>query len=145
MNRVQKIAWLFVITISLAVSLSAVAVGILYAKFGFSKPMAVGLAFLAIAGIGGLGPLIFKKDKSPVAFDERDGIINQRASLAGFAASYLVVGIACMLPFFILGPESQIPVFWLPMIFMGAGISSVFTRSVVILIQYGLGGKGEIS
>ena len=108
----------------------------------FAKSMA-GLGFLGIAGIGGLGPLVFKKDKDQVACDERDRIINHKAATVGFTAAYLVVGIACMLPFCILGPNSLISVFWLPMIFMGAGISSCFTRSVAILIQYGREVKGE--
>jgi len=144
MNRVQKIAWLFVTTISLAVLLSAGAVGILSAKFGLHNAMA-GLAFLGIAGIGGFGPLIFKKDKGPVICDERDRIIHRKAALAGFGAAYLIVGLACMLPFFILGPKSSISVIWLPMIFMGAGLSSFFMHSVAILIQYGRGARGDKS
>ncbi len=142
MNRVQKIAWFFVITISIAVLLSTVAIGILYAKVGLPKAMA-GMAFLGIAGIGGFGPLIFKKDKGPVTCDERDVIINSRAALAGFGAAYMVVGLACMLPFFILGTNSRISVTWLPMIFMGAGLSSFFMHSIAILIQYGRGRNHE--
>jgi hypothetical protein len=144
MNRVQKIAWLIVITISLSVVLSAVAAGILYAKFGLPK-MTEGLAFLCIAGTGGLGPLIFKKDKGHVTCDERDRIINHKAALAGFGAAYLIVGLSCMLPFLILGPNSSISVNWLPMIFTGVALSSFFMHSVAILIQYGREVKGEKS
>jgi hypothetical protein len=142
MNRVQKIAWLFVVTISLAVILSAVAIGLLYLKFGMPVAQA-GLAFLAIAGLGGFGPLIFKKDKGDVTCDERDKLINQHAALAGFGASYLLVGLSCMIPFFVLGPTASISVTWLPMIFMGAGLSSFFIHSVAILVQYGWRDKGE--
>ncbi len=144
MNRAQKIAWLFVITISLAVLLSAGAVGILSAKFGLPRAMA-GLAFLSIAGIGGFGPLIFKKDKGQVTCDERDRIINHRAALAGFGAAYLIVGLACMLPFFILGPDNSISVIWLPYIFGGSGLSMFFVHSVAILVQYGWRDKGDKS
>jgi hypothetical protein len=142
MNRVQKIAWMIVITISLAVVLSAVAAGILYEKFGLPKA-AEGLAFLGIAGIGGLGPLIFKKDKGHITCDERDRIINHKATLAGWGAAYLIVGLSCMLPFLILGPNSTISVYWLPMIFTGAALSSFFMHSVAILILYGREVKGE--
>ena len=51
MNRAQKIAWLFVITISVAVLLAGGAVGILYFKLGLPKALA-GLGFLGIAGWG---------------------------------------------------------------------------------------------
>ena len=140
MNRAQKMAWLFVITISVAVLLAGGAVGILYLKLGLPKALA-GLGFLGIAGFGGLGPLIFKKDKGKVTFDERDGLIQRRAALAGFTAAYLVVGLGCMIPFFVLGPEANVTVKWLPMIFAGAVLSHFFMHSVVILIQYGRGGK----
>jgi hypothetical protein len=140
----QKMACLMVITISLGLILSGVAVTILYAKFGF--PIAgAGLGFLGIVGLGGLGPWLFKKDKGKIAFDERDSVINRRSALAGFAAAYLFMGLACMIPFFVMGPDGQLSAKWLPMIFMGAGISNFFFHSLMILIQYGRTRKGEES
>lgn len=144
MNRAQKMAWLLVITISVAVLLAGGAVGILYVKFGMPKAVA-GLGFMGVAGLGGLGPLIFRKDKGTVTCDERDKLINRRAALAGFGADYMVVGLGCMIPFFVLGPKANISVTWLPMIFMGAGISHFFFHSVAILVQYGRASKGEKS
>ncbi|HUW20006.1 MAG TPA: hypothetical protein VMW16_11960 [Sedimentisphaerales bacterium] len=136
MNRAQKMAWLFVIAISSGVLVSSVAVGVLALKVGMPKAFA-GLGFMGIAGLGGLGPLIFKKDRGKVTRDERDGLINQRAALASFALSYLFVGLACMIPFSILGPTATISAIWLPMIFGGAGIVAFFVHSVAILLQYG--------
>ena len=140
MNRAQKIAWSLVITVSLGAILSGTAFAILYVKVGMPRAQA-GIAFLAIAGLGGFSPLIFKKDKGQVTFDERDKLIKRRAALAGFATSYLFVGLACMIPFSILGPKASISVTWLPKIFAGAAISSFFVHSVAILVQYGWGGK----
>ena len=146
MNRAQKIAWLLVAAISLALLLSCIAVGIglLYFRVGWPKALA-GLGFMGITGLGGLGPLIFKEDKGKVPFDERDTLINRRAALAGFGTAYLVVSLACMMPFFILGPRASISVGWLPWIFFGAGISHFFVHSVALLIQYGRTRKGEKS
>jgi hypothetical protein len=140
----QKMAWLFVIITVLAVVASAVAVVWLYAEFGMPKAVA-GLTFMGIAGLGGLGPLIFKKDSGKVTCDERDRLINRRAALAGFGMAYMFVGAVCMAPFFVLGPDGSISVTWLPMIFMGAGICTFFAHSVAILLQYGRGSKGEKS
>jgi len=140
MNKAQKMAWLIVIMILLAVLLSGVAVGILYVKLG--TPMALaGLGFLGIAGFGGLGPLIFRKDEGSVTCDERDRLIHRRAALAGFGVAYIVVGLACMVPFFVLGPSSSISIVWLPMVFCGAGLSHFFAHSVAVLVQYCWGGK----
>lgn len=144
MNRVQKIAWSFIITISFGFILSCIAVAILYVKVGMPKAVA-GLGFMGVAGLGGFSPLIFKKDKGKVTFDERDRLIKRRAALAGFAASYLFVGLACMIPFSILGPKATVSVSWLPNIFGGAALLMFFTWSVAILIQYGWRGKGEKS
>ena len=142
MNRVQKIAWLFVVTVSLGVVFSIAATSLLYVKVGMPRAWA-GLAFLAVVGLGGLGPLVFRKNKGAVACDERDRIINRRAALAAFTIAYLFVGLACMLPFFVLGPDGSMSVTWLPMIFMGAGLMTFFVHSVAILVQYGRGGRNE--
>ena len=140
MNRAQKIAWSFVVTISIAFLLSCIAIAILYIKVGMPKALA-GLGFMGIAGLGGFSPLIFRKDTGKVIFDERDKLIKRRAALAGFGASYLFVGLACMIPFSILGPKASISVTWLPNIFMGTGLSLFFVTSVAVLVQYGRGGK----
>lgn len=140
MNRAQKMAWSLVITISLGFALGVIAFAVLYVKVGMPKAIA-GWAFMAIAGLGGFSPLIFRKDKGKVKFDERDKKIKRMAALAGFAASYLFIGLACMIPFSVLGPKASISVSWLPHIFGGAAITMFFVYSVAILIQYGRGGK----
>jgi len=140
MNRAQKIAWSLVIIISVSFILSCIAVAILYVKIGMPKAL-VGFVLIGIAGLGGFSPLIFRKDKGKVTFDERDKLIKRRAALAGFGTSYLFVGLACMVPFFVLGPNNSISVTWLPMVFGGTGLSHFFAHSVAVLVQYGWGGK----
>jgi len=140
MNRTQKTTWFLIITILSAVVVSGVAVALLAVKIGMPKALAGGY-FLGIAGLGGLAPLIFRKDKGKVRCDERDKLINRRAALAGFGSSYLLVGLVCMIPFFVLGPEANISVVWLPMIFVIACIGCFFGHSVAVLIQYGRGSK----
>ena len=136
MNRAQKIAWSLVITISAGVVTGCVAFGVLYFKVGMPKALA-GFAFIGIAGLGGFSPLIFGKDKGEVTFDERDKLIKRRAALAGFATSYLFVGLACMIPFSILGPKGVIPVKILPAMVIGGLIITTLVQSIVILEEYG--------
>ena len=142
MNRMQKISWWMVIWILVGVAAAAIAVVVLNFKIGMPKAMA-GLGFLGIAGFSGLGPLFFGKDKGKVTCDERDKLINSRAAVAGFGAAFLVTGIACMLPFSLLGPEATLSITWLPMIFGAAALASFFVHALAILIQYGLKSKGE--
>ena len=142
MNRIQKMAWWMVIWVSAGVILAVIATSILFFFIGLPWSIAkTGLAFLGIAGFGGLASLIFKKDPGKVTCDERDRLINNRAAVAGFLAAFLVTGLACMLPFFILGPEATISVQWLPNIFMAAGLATFFVHSAAILVQYGWKGK----
>ena len=136
MNRAQKIAWSFVVITLFALIVSGIAVAIFYVKVGMPKALA-GFAFMGLAGLGGFSPLIFKKDKGKVTFDERDRVIKERAALAGFAASFLFVGLACMIPFFVLGPKASISITWLPNIWIGTFISHFFVHSVATLAQYG--------
>ena len=84
--------------------------------------------------------MLIRRDPGPVTSDERERLINRRAALMGFAGSYLFVGLACMLPFCVLGPTATISVTWLPQIFIGTGLICFLVRSLAIVIQYGAGG-----
>jgi hypothetical protein len=136
MNRIQKMSWLMVITQGVALLSAAVAVAILYYLFGFPVAKA-GFAFLGIAGIGGLGPILFRKDPGAVTCDERDRAINSTAAKAGFGASYGIFGLLCMGIWFAKGPDAVIDVGVLPIIWMLAGMTCFFVHALTILILYG--------
>ena len=142
MNRAQKMAWLFVGSGLLGLVASLVLVAIFYPKVGMPKAL-LGFCMMGLTGLGGFGPLIFKKDKGKIEYDERDQDIHKKAALAGFLSAYLFAGLACMVPFFILGPKANISVAHLPQIFIGAGITNFLMYSVAILVQYGQSNSGE--
>jgi hypothetical protein len=144
MNRIQKMSLWLLIWISAGVILAAIAIAILHFINGMPWSMAkAGLKFLGIAGFGGLGPLIFRKDPDKATCDERERLIYIKATLAGFVAAFLITGLACMVPFFILGSHTPISVGWLPDIFLAVTFTFFFIHSVAILIQYGWRPKGE--
>lgn len=136
MRRIQKIAMFIFVVLTLAMLLSAGAIGVLYLKYGFPKAWAA-LGFMGLSGLAGLAPLIFRKDSERVECDERDREIQRKAALVAFAMAYLVVGLATMVPFTVLGPDRTIGIHWLPMIFGAAGITHFYTWSIAILTQYG--------
>ena len=138
MNREQKVALSSVVTILAAVVASTVAILILYPRVGMPEALK-GLAFMALSGLGSLSVFVFKKEKGKVTFDERDKLIQKRAGLAGFALSYLFVGLACCIPFYVMGGQALIRVRWLPLIFFGAWITHFFFYSITIICEYGLG------
>jgi hypothetical protein len=138
MNRIQKMSLWLLIWISAGVILAAIAIAILHFINGMPWSIArAGLKFLGIAGFGGLGPLIFKKDPDKATCDERERFIYIKANLAGLVAACLITGLACMLPFFIMGPDAMISVGRLPDIFLAVTFTFFFIQSVAILVQYG--------
>jgi len=142
MNRACKIARFTVIVISTSCVLSGAACLVLYFKLGLPKASA-GLAFMSIMFLMGFTPLMYRKDQGKVVCDERDVEINSKAVKAGFVTAYLVMGLACMLTFVVIGPNGSVPVCSLPMIFMGGGLSHALVHSFVILVQYGKGGNDD--
>lgn len=142
MNRTQKAAWFIVINFTVAIVLSLLAFGILLPKIGASRASGV-IGIMGLCGLSGFAPILFKKDQGRVQCDERDTMINRRAAIAGFGSAYLFVGLACMLPFTIMGPDATIKVTWLPLIFGGAGILNFYMHSITILVMYGRGGQSN--
>ncbi len=144
MNRLQKIAWSLVITISVGFILSCIAVAILYVKVGMPKAVA-GLGFMGVAGLGGFSPLIFGKDKSKVVFDERDRLIKRRASLAGFGTFFIFSYGGMLLMSLLVGWNGLISVHSVGTILGVSAIAMWAAWAVAILIQYGWRDKGDTS
>ena len=104
---------------------------------------AIGMPWSITGVLIGLAPAFFKKDKGKVTCDERGRFIYIKATLAGFVAAFLITGLACVLPLFIMGTDAMIPVGWLPGIFLAATLTFFFFQCVAILVQYGREPKGE--
>jgi len=137
MNRMQKISWLMVICMGSGLILSATAVTVGYFMAGFPKAWA-GMGFLGIAGFGGLGPLIFKKDPGAVQMDERDTLIARKAAIASFALSYLVFIFTCMglWEYYRFKGIETISINILPNLVWPPGITAFLSHAIVILFLY---------
>ena len=140
MNRTQKMALMTVICAGAGLVFSIIAVAILYFKIGFPRAQA-GFAFMALAGFAGLAPVIFKKGKGIVVFDERDRMIQLHSTKAGFTASYLIFGCLAMGIWIIKGHDQMVDVNVLPQIWMASAISAFFVQSLTTLILYGKDNK----
>ena len=142
MNRMQKISWLMVISMGSGLILSAITVTVGYFMAGFPKAWS-GIAFMSIGGIGGLGPLIFRKDPGPIQTDERDRQINLEAARASFALSYLIFGLLCMgiWGYYHHQGTMLITVEVLPAIWGFAAVTAFFTHALMILLLYGKDNK----
>lgn len=147
MNRSQKIACFNLVVILISLILCVIAVAVLaFIAFVVERPLRGalgGLGFIGIIGFAGLSPLLFRKAKGQVEFDERDQFYNMRAWFLGFCASYLLFVIVCMATWFIRGPKGTISVNVLPLTVMGGFLALMLVHSLAILGQYGWREKGE--
>ena len=142
MNRFQKLARFNLIVILIALTLSVIAVSVFYFVVDLPIRRAFGgFGFMGITGLMGLSPILYKKERGKVSFDERDQLINLRAVLAAYSVFWLVFTAACMIPWSIIGPSGSISVNVLPIMLFGIGITLMLVHSLVILIQYGRGIK----
>ncbi len=144
MNRAQEIARFNLIVILIALSLSTIAVSVLYFVVGMPMQRAVGgFGFIGICGLMGLSPLLYKKGSDKVSFDERDLMILRNASLGAYSIFWFLFVLAAMIPFFLLGPEGMVSVKYLAAMVFGGVIIVVLVQSVITLGVYGWAGKGK--
>ena len=134
MSRLQKAAWfnLVVITICLIISIPCL--------FFLARVNAKGIEYLltcfVIACITTpVFYILYRKKSYEADFDEREKMINRRAF--SFAAMGLTVFLACVciIPFFALGGQNVIKVYYLPLIFLSTLFAAQFVHSMAILIQ----------
>jgi hypothetical protein len=85
------------------------------------------------------------KRQSPgeVEADERDKLITNRAAMAAFVSAWIVLPAVSVIPRFILGDDSCIPAWSLPLINIGVLLIVTVVYSAAILVQYGRERKGE--
>lgn len=104
----------------------------------FIGPVAA-LGAFGLLGLAGLQPLVYRKPRNAVAWDERDTLINYRAAIAGYSFAWLV---------FTLGPmgvwaavhfyegASTVSVHVLPGLVMAGFIVMMTARAIAIVVQY---------
>ncbi len=138
MNRMQKIAWFNLIVILLALGFSVIAFSIGYFIFGApARQAAAGFGFIGIMGFSGLSPVLFRKDKSKVQFDERDTAIQRKAVGFAYAIFWVLFVAAAMIPWFIIGPNGTITTNYLPWMVFGGMFVVMLLQSIVTLNEYG--------
>lgn len=144
MNRWQKIARFTLVMLGLALVLSLIAVSVAY--FGFGLPLrraAGGFGFIGVMGFSGLAPLIFKKGKEDMKFDERDLLIKRKAMLAAYYGFWPLFVLAAMAPFFVCGPDGTVPVIYLCWMVFGGMFVVMLVQAIVTLEEYGWRNKNH--
>jgi len=142
MNKAQKEAWFgLFLGVPLILIPSGVCVLISYDR-GVSFAPLLMLAYLAsMSFLPWLFSLFAYRNKKQVTYDERDQLIEKRATLTSYFFFWLYFVIALIIPWWVTGSEGSVPVITLPIILIGGLSIFVFIRSLTTLILYGWGGK----
>jgi len=142
MNRWQKIARFNLIVILIALSLSTIAVSVLYLVVDLPMRRALGgFGFIGICGLMGLSPLLYKKERDKVSFDERDLMIHRNASLVAYSIFWVLFVLAAIIPLSVLGPNGMVSVKYLAAMVFGGMIIVGLVQSIATLGAYGWGVK----
>jgi len=138
MSRLQRIARFNLIVILIALGLSAIAIGVAYFVAGTPIRRALGgFGFIGICGLTALSPILYKTEQGKVDFDERDLLIQRKASLGAYTIFWALFVLAAMIPFFVLGPDGAVSVKYLAAMVFGGMVTVGLIQSIVTLEEYG--------
>ncbi len=144
MNKSQEEAllWLFLMPLGAAIG-GGLLVGLVYVEGPSLRRTLIFSLFTVWTGLFWLWILLQQKisRKKKVTFDERDEMIHKKAALAGYVGVWLYFVIACVVPWWLVGPRGTISASILPIILIGGIIAFSVVQSLAILIQYGRAGK----
>jgi hypothetical protein len=82
--------------------------------------------------------IIGQKKSYEARFDEREKIINQRATSLSLWGLVIVLYLACFTPFVALGGGNIIKVVYLPVIFICTVLTAQLIKSITIIVQCAL-------
>ena len=139
MNRIQKIAIYQLIVIFTALG-AAVIVWMAvrnkdweYAYFGLI-PLIL-LVFVHFDRV------FFPIKAGEIVYDERDEMVKKKAVVIAYTVFWIAFVFGCIIPLFILGPNTTIHISVLPWMVFCAAIIIRVVWSISILVQYGWGDK----
>ena len=137
MSKLQKAAWfnLGMITVCMIISMTCF--------FFLTSRNAKGIDYIIICFVvacitAPVFYVLYRKNSYEASFDEREKTINKRAfSLAAMGLT-IFLGCSCIIPYFVLGGQNVIKVYYLPLIFFCSLFAAQFVHSMAILIQCAL-------
>ncbi len=142
MSKLRKSAWINLIAVTICAIVSGAGFSLL--ALLNAKGIDLILIFFIVGSLTGLGVYMFYRKKSPEAgFDEREKIIYKQAFRLATCALTLFLGCVCIIPFFVLGGQNIIKVYYLPLIFLSTLFAGQFVHSTAILIQCSMEEENE--
>jgi len=142
MSKLQKSAWINLIVVSIGVIVGGTGLSVLV--FLNAKGIDQIFIFFIVSSLTSLGVYMFYRKKSPEAnFDEREKMIYKQAFRLATCALIIFLACVCFIPFFVLGGQNVVKVYYLPLIFLSTLFAAQFVHSIAILIQCSLEEENE--
>ena len=136
MSALQKFAWFNLAVIALTL------VAILSLLPFLAKGALGGFGFL---GLMGFGPLFFRRKPGQVLTDERDHLIQRRATVLAYGLFWVVfVLVAVVLSAVVYGEDGAVPVSVVRMSVFWAFMLVYALASIAILVQYAGGSRDAV-
>jgi len=135
MSAGQKQAWYLLVVIVLTL----VTVLALTPVLGFKRAQ----GGLGLLGLLGLAPLLFRKRRGVVAYDERDGLIQTRSWFIAYSVFWVMFVGVCVAAPYMYGESGAVPVFAVAMSCWYGFILVMGVSSLATVIQYGWGGSDD--
>ncbi len=139
MSKLQKSAWfnLGILTIGCLFALLCFYWAASRIEKGFNYINVI-LFLLMICFIIPAIYIISQKKSYEAGFDEREKMINQRATTLSLSGLIIVLYLACFTPFVALGGGNIIKVVYLPVIFICTVLTAQLIKSIAIIVQCAL-------
>jgi len=133
MNKLRKAAWF---------NLGGMIVCMIFLAYCFihlNSKNATGIIYVVITVfvpciIAPVLYYLFRKFSIESRFDEREKIINRKAFIFSAYGLVTFLGLICLIPYFILGAQNFIKVYYLPLILCSTLFFAQFVHSMAILI-----------
>jgi len=123
----------------------SVAVLLVYTQGLYLRPLLLfTLAILLGSLFWLLPPLVQRIHKSKkVVSDERDLLIYKNGAVAAHVVLWLYFAVACLVAWWLVGPEGTVSVNVMPLVLIGAVTLFLLVEYLAAFIQYGRGGDDE--
>jgi nitrate/nitrite transporter NarK len=131
----QKIALFNLVVIIIGLLLSVLSVVCKSPKVG------VIISIVVAAALTAGPPIFFRKKQGQIDFDERDAMIREKSLLFGFAVAFGSLGGVYISKLLRLGYNGSVPISDVFFLYIGALITFVVAKSLIVLGSYSRGHK----
>jgi Ca2+/Na+ antiporter len=144
MNRAQETSLALMIMMPLGALIpGSVAVLLVYTQGVHPIPVFMFTLAIVLGSLFWLAPAAVQKihKSKKVVSDERDVLICKNGAVAAHIVLWLYFAIACLVAWWLVGPEGTVSVNVMPLVLIGAVTLYLLVEYLAAFIQYGRGGN----